>query len=296
MKARTLLASLAFLLLGTLISAASPKIRVITTFDYPGTGNLTHPQKINDSGDVAGDFVDSSGATRGFMRFRDGTFSAPIVEPNDTGNVTAASGINESGTVVGYYIRASDSTAHGFLLSDGIFSGYDVPGSTSTYIYGLNDLGDFSGRFDGLGFYRPANGGGFVAVIAINVAIEQTAYGLTSTDVTVGNYVDLGSVSHGFLREVDGNFTLNIDPPGSVATIVFDINDQRWVVGRFQDSTGATHAFFSDQTLSRFVVFDYPGSAFTSFNGINRRGVICGSYRDNAGIDHGFLARVRRTP
>ena len=74
MKARTLLATLAFLLLGTLISAASPKIRVITTFDYPGTGNITHPQKINDSGDVAGDFVDSSGATRGFMRFRDGTF------------------------------------------------------------------------------------------------------------------------------------------------------------------------------------------------------------------------------
>ena len=49
---------------------------------------------------------------------------------------------------MGYSIRASDSTAHGFLLSDGIFSGYNLPGSTSTYIYGLNDLGDFSGRFD----------------------------------------------------------------------------------------------------------------------------------------------------
>ena len=35
-------------------------IDVITTFDYPGTGNQTRPQKINDAGDIVGIYLDSS--------------------------------------------------------------------------------------------------------------------------------------------------------------------------------------------------------------------------------------------
>src|SRR5215469_13374015 len=74
----------------------SVSIRVITTFDYPGTGNSTFPQKINDAGDIVGNSVDSSGDQIGFVRFRNGNFSAPIVDPNDTCNVTRGTGINDS--------------------------------------------------------------------------------------------------------------------------------------------------------------------------------------------------------
>src|SRR5712691_1790832 len=74
---------LAFPLLGT--SARAATIEVLQTFDYPGTGNQTRPQKINDRGVIVGIFLDSSGASRGFTRSRDGVFSAPIIEPNDTG-------------------------------------------------------------------------------------------------------------------------------------------------------------------------------------------------------------------
>src|SRR6476660_10035323 len=77
--------------------ATSGSIEVITTFDYPGTGNLTLPQKINERGDVVGVFV-SSGVTRGFVWFSDGNFSPPIVEPNDTGNVTEGRGFLNSVT------------------------------------------------------------------------------------------------------------------------------------------------------------------------------------------------------
>src|SRR5438093_12512489 len=69
-------------------------IEVITTFDYPGTGNLTLPQKINERGDVVGEFIDSNGVTRGFVRFSDGSFSDPIVDPNDTVGFTEGRGIN----------------------------------------------------------------------------------------------------------------------------------------------------------------------------------------------------------
>ena len=75
-----------FPLMGTFAQRAAPSgsIEVITTFDYPGAGNYTLPQKINERGDVVGEFIDSSGVTRGFVRFSDGSFSDPIVDPNDT--------------------------------------------------------------------------------------------------------------------------------------------------------------------------------------------------------------------
>jgi hypothetical protein len=59
--ARFFIASTALVVTGTLGQAASFEIDVISTFDYPGTGNLTRPQKINDMGDIAGEFVDSGG-------------------------------------------------------------------------------------------------------------------------------------------------------------------------------------------------------------------------------------------
>src|SRR5260370_23426947 len=94
-----------FPLMGTFAQQAlnSVSISVITTFDYPGTVISTQPQKINDASDIVGTYVDSLGVTRGFVRFSNGTFSAPIVEPNDTENFTQGRGINDLGTVCGDY-------------------------------------------------------------------------------------------------------------------------------------------------------------------------------------------------
>src|ERR1044071_6754323 len=44
-------------------AASSGSIEVITTFDYPGVGNNTLPQKINERGDIVGEFMDWAGAT-----------------------------------------------------------------------------------------------------------------------------------------------------------------------------------------------------------------------------------------
>ena len=91
-----------FPLMGTFAQQAanSGSIEVITTFDYPGTGNQTQPQKINSRGDIVGVYLDSLGVSRGFVRFSNGSFSAPIVDPNDTVGFTEGRGINNSGTVV----------------------------------------------------------------------------------------------------------------------------------------------------------------------------------------------------
>src|SRR5437899_2164269 len=117
-----------FPLMGTFAqqAATSGSIEVITTFDYPGTGIVTtSPQKINERGDIVGEFIDSSGVVRGFVRFSDGSFSAPIVDPNDTVGFTEGRGINNSGTVCGDY-ASPDGNNHGFFLSGGTFTEYDI--------------------------------------------------------------------------------------------------------------------------------------------------------------------------
>ena len=127
-----------FPLMGT-FAQQTPKsgsIEVITTFDYPGTGNSTLPQKINERGDVVGNFLDSNGVTRAFVRFRNGNFRAPIVEPNDTAGFTEGRGINNSGTVCGDYV-GSDGNFHGFFLSGGTFTEYDIAGAASTLVHAI---------------------------------------------------------------------------------------------------------------------------------------------------------------
>src|SRR6266699_146171 len=150
-----------FPLMGTFAQQApdSVSITVITTFDYPGTGNLTRPQKINDGGEIAGIYLDSSLVSRGFVRFTNGNFSAPIVEPNDTENFTEGRGINNSRTVCGDYV-GSDDNGHGFFLSRGTFTEYNIPNALTTLVLGINDVGDFAGTF--------SNGGGiFQAFVSL---------------------------------------------------------------------------------------------------------------------------------
>src|SRR5437588_12978348 len=86
-------------------SPAAYSFQFVSQFDYPGTGNQTRPQKINDLGDIAGIFVDTSAASRGFIRFSNGNFSPPMVDPNVWSNFTEGRGINNSRLVCGDYLE-----------------------------------------------------------------------------------------------------------------------------------------------------------------------------------------------
>ena len=184
-----------FPLMGTFAQQAanSGSIEVITTFDYPGTGNLTLPQKINERGDVVGEFIDSTGVTRGFVRFSDGSFSDPIVDPNDTVGFTEGRGINNSRTVAGDYV-ISDGTLHSFFLSGGTFTEYDVPGTVQTNLLSINDAGDFTGGFDpdGSGIFQGfVSRGGTLTSFSVPGALSTFAYEINnSKQLVVGYYID----------------------------------------------------------------------------------------------------------
>jgi uncharacterized membrane protein len=288
-----------FPLMGTFAKQApdSGSIEVITTFDYPGTVISTQPQKINERGDIVGVYVDSLGVMRGFVRFSNGTFSPPIVEPNDTVGFTQGRGINNSGTVCGDYAHP-DGNQSGFFLSGGTFTEYDVPGAVSTSVLGINDPGDFTGAFDdGSGIFQGyVSVGGTITSFSVPGALSTFAYEINnSKQLVVGYYIDGSGILHGYYRDANGALHFPIDPTGSVATILFGDNNRNWVVGRYADASGVTHGLFFVPP-NNFFTFDFPGSTFTSLNGISSQGNITGRYVDASGIAHGFLARVRGTP
>jgi hypothetical protein len=289
-----------FPLMGTFAqqAASSGSIEVITTFDYPGAGNNTLPQKINERGDIVGEFIDSAGVTRGFVRFSNGSFSDPIVDPNDTVGFTEGRGINNSRTVVGDYV-ISDGTVHSFLLSGSTFTEYDVPGAVQTNLLSINEPGDLTGAFDpdGSGIFQAfIDRGGTITSYSVPGAAGTLAYEMNNNKkLTVGYYIDAAGVLHGQYRDHSGALHFPIDPPGSVGTVLFGVNNKNSVVGRYADSSGATHGLFFVPP-STFITFDFPGSTFTSLNGITSQGNICGRYVDASGIAHGFLARAKGTP
>jgi hypothetical protein len=271
----------------------SLSIRVVTTFDYPGTGNSTYPQKINDAGDIVGGVYAMSGVIFGFVRFSNGNFSAPIVDPDDTCNFTDGRGINNSRLICGDYQNGSDCLYHGFFLMGGNFSEFDVPDSLSTEVVAVNNAGDFCGDFtDATGLTQGfVSLGGTITPFSVPGATSTTALGLNSSNQTEGTYVDASGINHGYWRDSNGALHFPIDPPGSTLTILFGNNDSNWMAGRYKTADGVIHGLFFVPP-NRFFTFDYPGSTFTSFQGINRDGFICGRYRDASGIDHGIIARL----
>jgi hypothetical protein len=283
---------IALLLAGTVAPAAT--IILLETFDFPGVGNNTLPQKINDHMTIVGSVIDSAGVTKGFLRFRSGNFSDAFVEPNDTGNLTNGRGVNNGRVVCGEYLNGTDGTFHGYRTKQGGFKEYDVPGALDTVLLGINNMADFCGNIVLSDGTSPAflNLSRIVTMFSVPDATATLAYSINSSQQAVGYYVDAAGVTHGYLRASDGTLTFPIDPAGSTGTVLFANNDLNHVVGRYADSAGVTHGLFFN-TPDDIMTFDYPGAAgFTSLNGINQFGYVSGRYLDSAGIAHGFLGRI----
>ena len=282
------------------------------TFDYPGTGIQTRPQKISDMGDVVGIFVDPSGVSRGFVMFGNGSFSMPIVDPNDAGNLTEARGINNSQLVCGDYLDSAGAF-EGFFFSNNVFTNY-APEPAFTVVLGVNNAGDFCGSEipSSTGIQSAfLNIGGVLTDFVVTDATATLAYSLNANNQSCGYYIDSSGVTtHGFWRERNGTIHDSIDPVGSTGTILFGNTvfrigqtrriDLNLMVGRYTDANGTTHGLLFRPPIHRgspplFVVYDFPGATFTSLNGINERGLVVGRYTDpSTGIDHGILAQVVR--
>ncbi|MGI8435709.1 MAG: hypothetical protein ACR2NX_02230 [Chthoniobacterales bacterium] len=270
-------------------------IEVIASFDYPGEGNSTSAQGINDQGDITGSYDDTNGVTRGFVRYSNGAFSEPIVEPNDAAGFTFPRDINNSVTLGGTYADANDFL-HGFLLSGTTYIEVDFPGSDSTTIGGLNDAGDVVGDFTVPGaFFEKAFAeiGGTATPLEIPRAKAGTGYGINNRGEIVGNYTEIGTGrGRGFFRAADGTVTAPIEPRGSIFAFISCINESGVIVGRYTSADGVRHGLVMKLPHSS-LTFDYPGAIFTSVSGINNQGYVTGRFQNDDGIFHSYLGRVR---
>jgi len=126
----------------------------------------------------------------------------------NVGNSAEANAINVHTGIVGNY-HDSQGGVHGYLRypedfhNDRILSPVDYPGSTHTFLFGVND----DGR------------------------------------VIVGKYVDNVGTTHGLILQRTTFAFRSFDYPGAVETSLNGINSFRIVSGYYADSSGTHHGF-----------------------------------------------------
>jgi probable HAF family extracellular repeat protein len=163
-------------------------------------GDNTRPVAINDSGQIAGSFTDSS--THGFLKDQK-TFTV-IDFPGAA--VTNVNGINARGQIVGSYREETDGPVHGFLLDRGTFTSIDVPDAVNTTALGINNRGQVVGSALGsAGTHGFLLSNGTLTVFDVpsgeNEFVTQThAAGINARGDIVGDYrEDIGHTFQGFV-------------------------------------------------------------------------------------------------
>jgi hypothetical protein len=177
----------------------------------------------------------------------------------------------------------------------------DAPGAGTatglgTFVQDINAEGDIVGFFKktpfdlGHVFVRSAAG----ALTVLDVPGQGTQNGqgavaqrINSAGTIVGYFADSQSVFHGFIRTLDGNFTI-FDVPGAIATYTAGINDAGTVAGQFVDNNLAIRGFIRGQD-GIFTVFDVPYVFILTVVDIDAGGAVIGSFADISSVYHGFL-------
>jgi len=194
--------------------------------------------------------------------------------------------INNAGAVIGYYTDPSGAE-HGFLLRDGAFSNINFAYDTSTYPWGINDLGQIVGwgfDFDEGGPQGFMVSGGKVTIVDDPDGYNTNLFSITNSGVIVGSY-STGTAYVGF-TDSGGTFT-NIDAPDADGTEVYGINRQGWLVGVALNREGVPRGFLDKD--GEFTGLSFPGAQATVAYRINDKGEVAGQYEGQSGVINGYV-------
>lgn len=112
-----------------------------TQITYPGAASLS-AYGIDDAGDLAGVFTDSSNNSHGFL-LKGGIGGTPTQLDAPGATFTVASGINNKGEVITYW---GDSTGYVesslYEISSRTYTKYNLPGAAFSFASGIDDAGD----------------------------------------------------------------------------------------------------------------------------------------------------------
>jgi uncharacterized membrane protein len=210
--------------------------------------NYSDAFKINDRGDIVGQFIGDDGFFHGFL------LSKGVLTTLDFpgASQTLAFGINESGTVVGAWdlldAEGNLLEEHGFTWKDGAFKEVSFPGSVDTGVLGINARGDIVGTWDA-GLDSQTHG--FVCSkdqcfsfdVPFPGSIHTQPDDINARGHITGIYIDADGVLHGFLA-VGGNFT-SLDFPESTSTSAWGINSAGQIVGVYGAADDSVHGYLA---------------------------------------------------
>jgi hypothetical protein len=219
------------------------------TVNFPGEPAEQFAGSINDSGQIAGNYLDSSGTGHGY-EWSSGTFTE-IDVPFSGANGTFAWGINNSGIIVGGW-SSSTVLSDGFELNGGVYTSLAFPAATQTLAYKISNSGDI------VGYYVDASNvvhgfllsGGTYTSIDAPGSVGTYATGINDAGDIVGLYCTTSECitdqnsAQGFLLSKGVYTTINV--PESSSTVVFGINDKGVIVGSYSNcggGSGLAHGF-----------------------------------------------------
>ena len=192
---------------------------------------------INTSGDIVGDYQDSSGNYHGFLY--DGSRYTTIDYPGSV--ATYAWDINDSGLIVGTY-SDSNSIYHGFLYDGKAFTAVTFPGADNTFAYSINSSGDLVGTYETNSTHGFLLTNGSYFTIDFPEAYETHAFGINKAGAIAGYFLaDIGGIlyPHGFVYS--NGVPIQVDVPGAINTYIYRINSKGNVVGLVVDHLDETH-------------------------------------------------------
>jgi probable HAF family extracellular repeat protein len=235
-----------------------------------------------------------------FLLASTGTFSFRHLGLYPNSAISVPRGLNSSKVSVGFDLQ-TDGNYHGYVKIGKNFITIQPPGSSSSYLEGINDKGEMVG-----GYCDTVNCGGITVqhgflyksgkYTKLDYPIAGTplaAFGINNLGQVVGGYCPglttcSGGISpsnHAFLLK-GGAFT-TLDYPGAIGTQANAINDAGTIVGFYEEHSTQQHGYMYLNGV--FTQLDFPGANWTYPAGINNAGTVAGSFQDRNYIVHGFI-------
>jgi hypothetical protein len=202
-------------------------------------------------------------------------------------------GINDHGQVVGRVITDNSWLGYIYNTTTSSLTTIKVPGSYSTAVYGINNVGQICGYFnDGrqLSYMYDLNTEKW-SYLNKDGATQTWAFGINGAGTIVGDGIISG---HNYGYTYDGTFH-DLNVPGAQNTRLVGINDHGDIVGRYWNDGGTINCFVYRN--GNFETLDMPGAEIVRIFGINNAGQIVGLYTKDSGTTyHGFLGTPVNLP
>ena len=236
------------------VAAAPPLTFTFSDVHANKTAMETDTFAVNNSGAIAGDYVDSAGVQHGMILA--GKKLTTVNHPNCTtsGGYPAAIafyGINSAGAAAGFCTSTKTGLFTGFVYSAGKFTAINFPKSNGTQAIGINDAGD-----------------------------------------VVGAYLDSASVQHGFVKK--GSKYTRIDVTGDTTPYAWAINNSGQMVVFALNSAGGYDSFVYNGKTFKKIADPNASPTGTIARSLNNKGDVVGAYFNSAGDEIGFLFHGRK--